>query len=200
MGFCGFWKNLNFRSKFISGSQWFYWKSSVWGKNWLKLRISWSWPPYWRSVIHIDLIYEFLRVSKKFKFLLKIHRCYPTVLSKITTLGWKLTETPYFLVVTHIRDWLYITVPYMRYYGCWKKSNFRSKFIGVLSYGFTEKHKFGAKTDPNSIFQGHKTNILDQLYITVPHMVLPKITSLWQKLIETPHFFVVSPILQICYT
>jgi hypothetical protein len=38
--------------------------------------------------------------EKKIIFSLKIHRCYPTVLAKITSLQKKLTETSYFLVVT----------------------------------------------------------------------------------------------------
>jgi hypothetical protein len=107
---------------------------------------------------------------KKFKFSLKIHMCYPTVLAKITSLWWKLTKTPYFLVVTHIRDRLYITMSYICFYGYWNFLNFHSKFIGVLSYGFTENLKFGAKTNPNFTFQGHDPHIPDRLYITVLHM------------------------------
>jgi hypothetical protein len=47
-------------------------------------------------------IYEFLRVLKNFKFSLKIHRLTPTVLEKIISLGQKLTESPYFFIVTPI--------------------------------------------------------------------------------------------------
>jgi hypothetical protein len=43
------------------------------GKNWLKLRISWSWPLYCESVIHNGPVFQFLRVLKKFTFLLEIH-------------------------------------------------------------------------------------------------------------------------------
>jgi hypothetical protein len=68
---------------------------------------------YWNSVFlgrgtHIpDWLYiagpymSFFFVLKKW-FFLKIHKCYPTVLLKITNLGQKQIETPYFLVVIGI--------------------------------------------------------------------------------------------------
>jgi hypothetical protein len=40
-------------------------KSPVWGKNRLKLCISWLWPPYCGSLIHNSPVYEFLLVLKK---------------------------------------------------------------------------------------------------------------------------------------
>jgi hypothetical protein len=52
----------------------FYWKLPC-SKNWPKLHISWSWPSYLGSDILNGLIYDFLRVLQKFKFLLKIHTC-----------------------------------------------------------------------------------------------------------------------------
>jgi hypothetical protein len=57
--------------------------------------------PYCASVIHNGLVYEFLWVLKKLKFMFKIH-VLAYVLAKITSLGQKLTETQYFLVVTPI--------------------------------------------------------------------------------------------------
>jgi hypothetical protein len=44
-------------------------------KNWSKLRISGSWPPYCESVIYNGPVFLFLRVLKNFKFLLEIHGC-----------------------------------------------------------------------------------------------------------------------------
>jgi hypothetical protein len=159
MSFYGFSKFLVFRSKSIRVRLQLYRKSSLCGKNWPKLRISWSRHPYSRSVIynshvyeflwvlnflnfrsksigvrlrccrkskvcaktdrnsvilgrdpppysglaiHNSLIYEFLWVLKIFKFSLKIHRCYATILPKIISLRRKLTETPYLLVMTPI--------------------------------------------------------------------------------------------------
>jgi hypothetical protein len=75
-----FWKISNFRSKSIGVSLGFPHKSQVCGKNWLKLYISWSWPPYSGSVIHNGPLSEFLLVFENFKFFLKIHRCQRTVL------------------------------------------------------------------------------------------------------------------------
>jgi hypothetical protein len=40
----------------------------------------------------------------------------------------------------------------------------------VLSFGFTEKHDFAAKTDWNSVFLGHKSQILDRLHVMVMHI------------------------------
>jgi hypothetical protein len=42
--FFGFWKISHFCSKSKGVSLLFYRKLPVWGKNWSKLRISWSWP------------------------------------------------------------------------------------------------------------------------------------------------------------
>ena len=50
--FYGFWKNSHFCSKSMGVSLRFYRKLSVRGKNWSKLRISRSWPPYCESVIY----------------------------------------------------------------------------------------------------------------------------------------------------
>jgi hypothetical protein len=58
----------------------------------------------------------------------------------------------------------------MSFYGFFKKLNFRSKFIGVLPYDFTENRQFGAKTDRNFIFLYHDHNIVDQLYIIVMYI------------------------------
>jgi hypothetical protein len=77
-------------------------KFPVWGKNWPKLRISWSWPPYYELVIYNGPVFQFLGVLKNFTFLLEIQRCQPTVSPKTASLGQKLSETPYFLVVTPV--------------------------------------------------------------------------------------------------
>jgi hypothetical protein len=75
LNFYRFWKNLHFCAKFIGVRLQFYRKLSVPGKNWLKLRISWSWPPYSESVIYSGPVFEFLWVLKNFTFSLKTHRC-----------------------------------------------------------------------------------------------------------------------------
>jgi hypothetical protein len=59
--FYKFLKFSNFRSKFIGVSLRFYRKSQVWRKNWPKLHISWSWPPYFGSVIHNGPAMSFYR-------------------------------------------------------------------------------------------------------------------------------------------
>jgi hypothetical protein len=88
----------------------------------------------------------------------------------------------------------------------------------VLVCGFTENNKFGAKTDKNSVFLGRDTHIADRLSITVLYMNFyrlkffefwsvsigvtygfTEITSLEQKLTETPYFLVVTSILWISY-
>jgi hypothetical protein len=73
--FYGFWKISNFCSKSMGFSVRFYRKLPVPGKNWPKLRISWSWPPYSESVIYSGPVFEFLWVLKNFTFSLKTHRC-----------------------------------------------------------------------------------------------------------------------------
>jgi hypothetical protein len=95
-------KNFTFFSKSKGASLRFCRKLLVWGKNWPKLRISWSWPPYCELVIYNGPIFQFLWVLKNFTFLLKIQRFYPTVSPKTESLGQKLTETLYFLVVTPV--------------------------------------------------------------------------------------------------
>jgi hypothetical protein len=67
----------------------FYRKSSVWSLNWPKLHISWSWTLYYGSVIDNGPRIWFFMVFKKLKISLKIHRCYPMILPKITSLGRK---------------------------------------------------------------------------------------------------------------
>jgi hypothetical protein len=58
--------------------------------------------PYCGSVIHNSLVYEFLWVFNNFTFSLEMQRCKTTVLMKIASLGQKLIETPYFLVVNPV--------------------------------------------------------------------------------------------------
>jgi intracellular septation protein A len=73
--FQGFWKFSHFCSKSIGVSLRFDQKLPVRGKNWSKLRISWSWPPYCESVIYNGPVFQFLLVLKIVTFLLKIQMC-----------------------------------------------------------------------------------------------------------------------------
>jgi hypothetical protein len=100
--FYGFWKISHFCSKSMGVSLRVYRKLPVWGKNWPNLRISWSWPPYYKLVIYNGPVIHFLWVLKSFPFLSEIHGCWPTGLPKIASLGQKLTETPYFLVMAPV--------------------------------------------------------------------------------------------------
>ena len=102
MYFYGFWQISHFRSKCIGVGLRFYRKSPVSVKNWPKCRISWSWTPHCRSVIHNSLVYEFLWFLKIFTFSLQMHRCWPTVLPKIASFDQKPAETLYFFVVTPV--------------------------------------------------------------------------------------------------
>jgi hypothetical protein len=89
----------------------------------------------------------------------------------------------------------------------------------VLDYGFNENRQIATKTDRYSVFLGRDPNIPDRLYvsylsfygflkksnfrsisISVSLRFWPKITSLWQKLTETPYFLVVTPIFLTGYT
>jgi hypothetical protein len=96
------WKFSHFCSKSKCVSQRFYRKLPVRGRNWPKLRISWSWPPYCESVIYNGPIFQFSRVLKILTFLLEIQKCYLTVCPKIASSGQKLIETPYFVVMTPV--------------------------------------------------------------------------------------------------
>jgi hypothetical protein len=69
------WKFSHFCSESKGVSVRFYRKLPVWGKNWMKLRISSSWPLYCKSVIYNGPVFQFLRVLKNFTFLLEIQRC-----------------------------------------------------------------------------------------------------------------------------
>jgi hypothetical protein len=60
----GFLNFLNFSSKFKGVSLRFYLKMPLCDKNWVKHRISYSWSPYPRSVIHNGLFHKFLRLLK----------------------------------------------------------------------------------------------------------------------------------------
>jgi hypothetical protein len=90
----------------------------------------------------------------------------------------------------------------------------------VLAYVFTENCQFAAKTDQNSVFLGHEPSYSESVIYNAPVFqflrVLKNFTfcskskgvslrfyrklPVWgQKLIETPHFLVVTPVLRICY-
>jgi hypothetical protein len=100
MSFYGFQKNLNFHSKSIRVSLRFYWNRDFGGKNWSKLYISWSWPPYNGSVM---VPYMYFYIFWKFQiFAQNPYYGSVTVLPKIVSLGHKLTDIMYFLVRTPI--------------------------------------------------------------------------------------------------
>jgi hypothetical protein len=71
----------------------------------------------------------------------------------------------------HIPYQLYITVPYMSFYGFWKIWNILSKCVGV-TLDFTEITTLGAKTYRNIIFLGRDLHIPHWLYIAGPYMSL----------------------------
>ena len=73
--FYRFWKISHFCSKSKGARLRFCQKLPVWGKNWPKLRISWSWPPYCELGMYNGPVFQFLRVLKNFTFLLEIQRC-----------------------------------------------------------------------------------------------------------------------------
>jgi hypothetical protein len=73
--FYGFWKISHFCSKSKGVSLRFLRKLLVWGKNWPKLCISWSWPLYCELVMYNRPVFQFLWVLKNFTFLQEIQRC-----------------------------------------------------------------------------------------------------------------------------
>jgi hypothetical protein len=146
MSFYGFSKNLNFRSKSISVSLRFSRKSPVYDKIWPKLYISWSWPTYFILVILNGLLYEFLWVFKKFKFLLKMVLDYGFTENR--QFAAKTDRNSVFLGPdTHISDRLYLMVLYMSFYRFSKISNFQSKSICVTLW-FSWKSTFCDKNWP----------------------------------------------------
>jgi hypothetical protein len=88
-----------------------------------------------------------------------------------------------------------------------------------VAYGFTENCQFWAKTDRNSVSPGRDPRIANRLSITVlyfnfygfenfhifaqnPWVLAYGFTENYQfgaKLIETPYFMVVTPVLRIGY-
>jgi hypothetical protein len=68
-----------------------------------------------------------------------------------------------------ILDWLHIMVLYLNFYGV-LKNQILDQNSKVLSFGFTAKRQFAAKTGQNSIFLGYKSQILDRLYIMVTYI------------------------------
>jgi hypothetical protein len=163
LNFYGFWKISHFRTKSIGVSLRFYRKSQVWGKNWLKLHISWSRSLYCETVIYNGPVFEFLWVLKNFTFSLEIHR-WAYGFTENCQIGAKTDRNYVFLGRDpRIPNRLSITLPYFNFYGFWKISRFCSKFKGG-SLRFYRK--------------------------------LP----VWgQKLMETPYFLVVTPVLRIGY-
>jgi hypothetical protein len=129
MSFFRFPKNVIFCSKYIGVSLRFYRKSPVCDQNWPKLHISWSLPPYSRSVILNGHVYEFLWVFKKNR-------------SKFIAHAYGFGQNCQFAAKTgrnfgflgrepHIPDRLHIVVMYMCFTGFQKNVNFRSKSIYV---------------------------------------------------------------------
>jgi hypothetical protein len=143
--FLWFLKKITFQLDIQRCSLWFYLKLPVWGKNWSKLRISWSWPPYCESVIYNGLVFQFLRVLKNFTFLLKIHGC-AYGFTENWQFGAKTDRNSVFLGRDpRITNGLSITVPYFNFYGFWKNSHFCSKCKGVSLWLYRNMPVWGQK-------------------------------------------------------
>jgi hypothetical protein len=148
-----------------------YRKSPVCGKNWLKLRISWSWPPYSRSVIHNSHVYDFYRLwiflnfrSKSIGVSMRFYKKSPLYNKNWPKLHISLSWPPNSVSVIHNGH---------VYEFSWVIKNF----------------KFSLKI--------HRCQAI-VFRISWPS-VLPNIFSLQQKLTEIPYFMAVTPIFQICY-
>jgi hypothetical protein len=68
-----------------------------------------------------------------------------------------------------ILDRLHIVIPFVSFYS-FKKIQILAQNPKGLGFSFTEKWQFAAKTDQNSVFLGHKTQILNCLHIMVPYI------------------------------
>jgi hypothetical protein len=161
--FYWFWKISHFCPKSMGVSLRSYRKLLVWGKNWSKLYISWSWPPYCESVIYNGPVFQFLLVLKNFTFFSK------SGFTKNGQFGAKTDQNSLFLCRNpRIANRLSIKVSYFNFYGFWKISHFCSKSKGV-SLRFYQKFPVWGKTDWNSVFLGHDPRIANRLSITVPY-------------------------------
>jgi hypothetical protein len=136
--FYEFWKISHFCLKSMGVSLRFDRKLPVRGKNWSKLRISWSWPPYCESVIYNGPVFQFSRVLKIFTFLLEIQRCYRRFSWKFPVRGKNWSKLRIYFSWPRIANRLSITVPYFNLQGFWKFSHFCSKSMGV-SLRFDQK-------------------------------------------------------------
>jgi hypothetical protein len=126
--FFWFWKFSIFCSKSIGVCLRFFRKSQVWGKNWTKLCISCSWPPYSRSIVHNGLVYEFLQLLKISNFCSKFIGVSKRFVPKITYLQQKEDQNTVFLGCDpHILDQLYKTVSYLCFLWVFKKFNLSFK-------------------------------------------------------------------------
>jgi hypothetical protein len=70
----------------------------------------------------------------------------------------------------HIIDHLYIMVPYMSFYGFFKKNLIFTQNPLLLAYGFSKNHRFTSNTDRNSVFSSRGPHFLYRLYIMVPYI------------------------------
>jgi hypothetical protein len=101
MSFYGFWNFSIFCSKSIGVSLQFYRKSLVWVKNWTN-SIFRDHDNHIMDQLYITVPYMNFYVFWQNPNLRSQSIGVPTVLEKITSLGHKLTETQYFLVVNPI--------------------------------------------------------------------------------------------------
>jgi hypothetical protein len=74
-------------------------------------------------------------------------------LPKIASLGQKLTETPYFLVVTPVLRIGYLKRSRISFFTGFEKFHIFARNPWVLAYGFTENCQFGAKLTETPYFQ-----------------------------------------------
>ena len=130
--FYGFWKISHFCSKPMGVSQRFYRKLPVWGKNWPKLRISWSLPPIlWIGYPSWSRIWIFTGFEK-FHIFARNAWVLAYGFTKNRQFGAKMDRNSVFLGrEPRIADRLSITASYMYFYGFWQISHFRSKCISV---------------------------------------------------------------------
>jgi hypothetical protein len=108
-------KKFNFHSKSIGISIRFYRKLSVWGQNWPKLHISWSWPHIgdrlYRTVLYMSF-YGFWKNSKFYSTISVSLRFYRK--SPVWGKNWPRLHMSW--LWPYIVDQLSITVPYMNFY------------------------------------------------------------------------------------
>jgi len=138
------------------------------GKNRSKLCISWSRPPYCKSVIYNGPIFQFLRVYKISHFCSKSKGVSLWFYGKLPVCGKNCRNSIFLSHDPRIVNRLSITVPYFNFYGFSKISHFCSKSKGVSLRFYQKIAILGAKTDRNSVFLGRDPRIANWVSIMVP--------------------------------